>query len=204
MQSIVLLCTLLVGFVVPRVTTEPKPVPSLLGRVIPSFALPSTSGTTVSLDDYPSAKGFVVVFTCNHCPFAKLYTRRLNALSAKYAPQDVPVLVINAMDTTVYGEETMAEMQQRATSAHFAFPYLHDAEQRVGKSFAADHTPMAYVIWKEHGVWRTTYAGAIDDNGAEPTKATPYVANAIEALLHNTPIPLAETQSFGCAIYYRE
>jgi peroxiredoxin len=202
-QSLLLIFALLAGTVVPRVTTEPTKAPSLLGRVIPSFALPSTSGTIVSLDDYPTAKGFVVVFTCNHCPFAKLYTKRLNALYAKYTPLGVSVLVVNSMDTSVYGEETMEEMQARAKSGHYAFPYLHDADQRVGKSFAADHTPMAFVIWKENGVWITKYAGAIDDNGAEPAKATPYVANAVEALLHAAPIALAETRSFGCAIYYR-
>ena len=183
---------------------QPAAKPSSIGRVVANFSLRNIDEKTVSLDDYPNAKGFVVVFTCNHCPFAKLYSKRLNKLNAKYKSLGVPVLAINSMDTSVYDEEGFSEMQKRATGDRFTFPYLSDATQTVGKDFGADHTPQAYVIWKENNYWVIKYSGAIDDNGQHPEKATAFVANAINDLLAAKPVRVAEAESIGCAIYYRE
>jgi peroxiredoxin len=181
---------------------EPETV---IGKPISDFSLKNVDGRMLSLADYPQAKGFVVIFTCNHCPFAKLYTERLNALSAKYGALNVPVLAINSMDTLVYEDENFKKMCSRAKSAKFKFPYLSDSHQWVGKDFRADHTPHAYVIWKESGQWIIKYSGAIDDNGMEPDKVeNDYVVNAVEELLSGKSISHAETRSVGCAIYYRE
>ena len=158
----------------------------------------------VSTTDFPNAKGFAVVFTCNHCPFAKLYTERFNDLYSKYAPLGVPLLAVNSMDSLVYEEETFALMQVRARGAGFQFPYLHDAAQSVGKAFGAEHTPNAFVIWKGNDRFLVKYAGSIDDNGEEPAKARPFIANAIDELLAGKPVSMPETESFGCQIFYRK
>jgi hypothetical protein len=76
--------------------------------------------------------------------------------------------------------------------------------QTVGKDFKAEHTPHAFVIWKENNQWIIKYSGAIDDNGEHPEKANPYIANAVDDLLHGKPVKMPETQSFGCAIFYRK
>ena len=158
----------------------------------------------VSTADFPDAKAFAIVFTCNHCPFAKLYTERFNDLQQKYAPLGVPLLAINSMDSLVYEDESFALMQERAQEAGFQFPYLHDSEQLVGKAFQAEHTPHAFVIWKEKGHFVVKYEGAIDDNGENPEKATPFIANAIDELLAGKKVSMPETESFGCRIFYRE
>lgn len=178
--------------------------PSSVGKVILPFSLKNVDNTNVSFADFPNAKGFIMVFTCNHCPFAKLYTSRLNNLHRKYEKMGVPLLAVNPMDTLVYEEETFELMQQRAKSEHFAFPYLHDAMQTVGKSFNALHTPQAFVIWKERNNWVVKYSGAIDDNGAEPSKATSFVAKAVDELLQGKAVSSPKNKSIGCAIYYRK
>ncbi len=175
-----------------------------IGRVVPDIRLRNVDGRTLSFAGFPEAKGFIVVFTCNHCPFAKLYSDRLNDLQARYSHQGVPLLAINSMDTLVYSEESFALMQERAKNEGFTFPYLYDDLQRAGKAFGAEHTPHAFVIWKERGVWVIRYSGAIDDNGQEPDKATPFVANAVDGLLLNGRVRTPVTTSFGCRIFYRK
>lgn len=171
--------------------------------IIQDFTLKNVNNEMISTTTYKDAKGFIVVFICNECPFAKLYTKRLNELSAKYKSLNVPLLAINSMDTLVYEDEGFKEMQQNAKASKFNFPYLHDVNQSVAKNFDAEHTPSAFIIWKEQNQWVLKYKGAIDDNGQNTSIAVPYVANAVDALLKNQPVLLNETLSFGCRIFYR-
>lgn len=172
--------------------------------MVSDFSLKSTDGRMVSTSAYSAAKGFIIVFTCNHCPFAKLYPSRFNALNSKYGPLGVPLLAINSMDSVLYEEEVFLKMQRKAKNEHFNFPYLQDASQEVGKVFGADHTPEAFVIWRESESWVVKYQGAIDDNGEHPDKAVSYVSKAVDELLSGQPVTTPETPSFGCRIFYRE
>ena len=172
-------------------------------KTIQDFSLKNVDNKTISTKAFPDAKGFIVVFICNECPFAKLYSKRLNELSTKYKALDVPLLAINSMDTLVYEDESFKDMQLKAKNDKFKFPYLHDVDQLVAKKFNAEHTPSAFIIWKEQNRWVIKYKGAIDDNGQKPSIATPYVANNVDALLKNLPVILNETLSFGCRIFYR-
>ena len=180
------------GFVVEKTTT------------INDFKLKNVDGKIVSLSDYADAKGFIILFTCNHCPFAKLYPKRLNALNEKYKKLGVPLIAISSTDTIQYEEDTFIEMVNYSKKEKFNFPYLYDAEQKVAKHFNAQKTPHAFVIWKENQNWVIKYSGAIDDNGMKPEEVkTPFVANAIDALLSNKKVNTAETKSIGCQIYFR-
>lgn len=159
----------------------------------------------VSLKDYPNARGFIIVFTCNHCPFAKLYPPRLNALNQKYKALNVPLIAICSTDTNVYVEDAYARMIEKSRKEKFNYPYLCDGDQKVGKSFSAQKTPHAFVIWKENGKWLIKYSGAIDDNGAEPDKVQQhFVANAVDELLKGKAVSNKETKSIGCQIHYRK
>jgi peroxiredoxin len=174
-------------------------------KVVRDFGLKNIDGQYVSLKNYPNAKGFVIIFTCNHCPFAKLYPPRLNALNEKYAKLGVPLIAISSTDTITYEEDTYSEMVKKARAEAFNFPYLFDGEQKVAKNFDAQKTPHAYVIWKEKGKWVVRYNGAIDDNGAEPEKVeNQYVAKAVDALLAGKSIVVKETKSIGCQILFRK
>jgi len=170
-----------------------------------NFELLSTNGKIVSFNDYPNAKGFILVFTCNHCPFAKLYPERLNELNKKYAPLGVPLIAISSTDTIQYEEDTYSKMIEKAASEHFNFPYLFDGEQTVAKSIGAQKTPHAFVIWKEANDWKIKYNGAIDDNGAEPSKVTQsYVQQAVDELLKGKEVSTKEVKSIGCQIHFRK
>lgn len=175
-----------------------------LDTIIPDFSLRNVDGTIFSTKNLVNARGFIVVFTCNHCPFAKLYSKRMNDLNAKYGALNIPLVAINSMDTLIYEEESFSKMKRKSESDSFNFPYLQDAFQTVGKYFEANHTPTAYVIWKENDLWKIKYKGAIDDNGDNPIIAKPYIANAVDELLKGQRVTISETQSFGCKIFYRK
>lgn len=177
---------------------------SVIGKSITDFKLISTQNDSISLSSFPNAKGFIVVFTCNHCPFAKLYTKRLNQLHNKFKTKGIVLLAINPMDTVMYEDETLSLMKQKAKKEKFKFHYLQDADQKVSKDFSATHTPQAFIVWRENNQWVIKYSGSIDDNGQQPELAKPLIANAIESLLKGVPINNPEMKSFGCAIYYRK
>jgi alkyl hydroperoxide reductase subunit AhpC len=146
-----------------------------------------------------------VVFTCNHCPFAKLYYHRLNELNTRYKKLGVPLLAISSTDTINYEDDSFEKMVEKAKQEHFNFPYLYDNTQQIAKGFAAQKTPHAFVIWKVDGKWVVKYNGAIDDNGAhEELAKNRYVATAVDELLDNKEVSVKETKSIGCQIGFRK
>lgn len=178
-----------------------KPV----NKTVKDFSLQNVDGKIVSTKDYKDAKGFVVVFTCIHCPFAKLYHERLNQINAKYSKLHIPLLLINSSDTIMFANESLPNMAKVAKEKKYSFPYLFDPSQTVAKDFKAEKTPHAFVIWKENNQWTVKYNGAIDDNGAHPELVkTNYVTNAIDELLAGKSVSVAEGFSIGCAIHYRK
>lgn len=169
------------------------------------FSLKNVDGKFVSLKDYPEAKGFVIIFTCNHCPFAKLYPERMNAINSKYKPLGVPLIAISSTDTVSYEADSFIKMVEKSKNEHFNFPYLYDNEQAAARIFFAEKTPHAFIIWKKDGKWVVKYDGAIDDNGMEPEKVTThYVTNALDELLSGKEVTIKETKSIGCQIYLRK
>ncbi len=174
-------------------------------QIVTDFKLQNIDGKQVSLSNYPDAKGFIIIFTCNHCPFAKLYPQRFNEMNSKYKALGVPLIAISSTDTISYEEDTYRKMRQKSNKEHFNFPYLFDGTQVVAKNFKAQKTPHAFVIWKINGNWIVKYNGAIDDNGMEPEKVkTHFVSNAVEELLNGKEVTERETKSIGCQIYLRK
>ena len=169
------------------------------------FSLKNVDGKSVSLSDNPNAKGYIIVFTCNHCPFAKLYPKRLNQLNKKYSLLGVPLIAISSTDTIMYAEDCYDKMIAKAKSGKYNFPYLYDSAQSVAKNYNAERTPQAFVIWKENDKWVVKYKGAIDDNGAEPKLVNEnYVANAVDELLKGNQVKQPITGSVGCKINFRK
>lgn len=189
-----ILCLTIMGFI--------KPNPP---QTVEDFSLLNIDGKQVSFSNYPDAKGFIIVFTCNHCPFAKLYPKRLNALTDKYKKLGVPLIAISSTDTVAFEEDSYANMVAKAKKEEFKYPYLYDNTQAVAKQFKADKTPHAFVIWKENNKWVVKYNGAIDDNGMEPKKVeNQYIVQAVDALLNQKDIAVPSTRSIGCQIHFRQ
>lgn len=169
-----------------------------IGDKAADFSLKSTDGNMVSMADYPNAKGFIIVFTCNHCPFAIGYENRINALAEKYGPLGYVLLAINPNDPAVQPADSYAMMQVRHRERNFVFPYLFDEGQKVYPLFGATKTPHTFVLDRDKIV---QYIGAIDDSAEDVTLVdTKYVENAIAALeAGNKPTP-PETKAIGCSI----
>jgi peroxiredoxin len=169
-----------------------------IGDVADDFSLRNIDGKEVSLGDYDDAKGFIVVFTCNHCPFAKMYEERLIQLNDKYAPDGYPVIAINPNDPEVQPQDSYELMIERAEEKGFTFPYLFDDGQQVYPKFGATRTPHVFLLNSDLVV---KYIGAIDDNhqDAEAVEVK-YVENAIAALENGTDIDPETTKAIGCGI----
>jgi len=172
-----------------------------IGDVASDFKLKNVDQKTVSLSDYGDAKGFIVVFTCNHCPYAKAYESRIIALDQKYASKGYPVIAINPNDPIVVPADNFEAMQVRAKEKGFTFPYLLDDGQKVYPQYGATKTPHVFLLNKENGKNIVRYIGAIDDNHADANDVSnKYVEAAVDALLANQPIAQASTVAIGCSI----
>ncbi len=172
-----------------------------VGDVATDFKLKNVNGKYVSLADYPSAKGFIVIFTCNHCPYAKAYENRIIDLDNSFKPMGYPVIAINSNDPGVVPEDSYAEMQKRAKEKSFPFPYLFDEGQKVFPVYGATRTPHVFVLQKTEKGNVVRYIGAIDDNYEDASEVTkPYVANAIDALVMGEQVNPDFTKAVGCSI----
>jgi peroxiredoxin len=175
-----------------------------LGDAVTDFKLKNIDGKVLSLSNFTSAKGFIVVFTSNHCPFSKSYEDRVVALDNKFASQGFPVIAINPNDPDAYEEDSFANMQARAKEKGYTYPYLTDDTQTVSKMFGAMRTPQVYVLKKEGGKIIVQYLGAIDDNAQDPAGVTKrYVEDAVNNLLAGKPVVTTTTKAVGCAIKWK-
>lgn len=173
-------------------------------EIADDFKLKNIDGKMVSMADYKDSKGFIVIFTCNHCPFSKKYEDRINALNKKYAKQGFPVLAINPNDAAQYPEDSYENMQARAKEKKFSFPYLHDESQSVARTFGATKTPDVFVLQKEGKDLIVKYTGAIDDNSDNPKSVNEkFVENAVDALLAGKKITTTSTKAIGCSIKWK-
>ncbi len=172
-----------------------------VGDKAKDFHLKNVDGKTVSLSDYKDAKGFVVVFTCNHCPFAKAYQDRIIAIDKKYKSLGYPVIAINSNDDKMEPQDSYAEMVTRAKEKNFTFPYLRDADQEVVKFYGAERTPQVYLLQKKGSDLIVKYIGAIDDNYKDASMVKEkYLENALNALLNNKNPEPSYTKAIGCTI----
>ena len=165
------------------------------------FSLKNIDNSMVSLADYKDAKGFIVTFTCNTCPFAVLYEDRIQALNEKYGSQGYPVIAIMPNNTDVKPGDNMQAMKQRAQEKGFTFPYLIDKGQKVYPKFGATKTPHIYVLEKTKKGNVVKYIGAIDDNHEDASAVKiKFVENAVDALLKGEEVMQKETKAIGCSI----
>ncbi|WP_210488291.1 thioredoxin family protein [Rufibacter aurantiacus] len=175
-----------------------------VGDSASDFKLKNVNGQMVSLRDQKEAKGFIVTFTCNTCPYAKLYEDRLIQLHKKYAAKGYPVIAINPNDVKVSPDDSYAQMQKRANDKKFPFVYLYDETQEVAKRYGATRTPHVYILTKSGQDLKVSYIGAIDDNSGDPEKVQKrYVEAAVDNLLSGKAVTQTSTKAIGCTIKWR-
>lgn len=172
-----------------------------VGDVATDFSLKNVDNKKVSLKDIKDAKGYIVVFTCNHCPYAQAYEDRIIALDKKYKKLGYPVVAINPNNPEKQKEDSYAKMQEKAKAKKFTFPYLFDEGQKIYPQYGATKTPHVYVLQKTAKGNVVKYIGAIDDNYEDASAVkTKYVENAVDALVKGKEVSVKETKAIGCSI----
>ena len=172
-----------------------------VGDIAEDFKLLNINGEWVSLADYDDAKGFIVIFTCNTCPYAVAYEDRIIDLDKKYAKKGYPVIAIMPNNVKIKPGDSYESMQKRAKNKGFTFPYLIDEKQEIFPKFGATKTPHVYVLEKTNEGNKVQYIGAIDDNYKDAASVqTKYVEDAVDALLDGKEVPEKQTRAIGCSI----
>jgi peroxiredoxin len=182
-----------------------------LGSPAPYFALAGVDGKTHTLGEYASSPILVVVFTCNHCPIAQMYERRIEKLYEDYGKRGVAVVAIEGNDpqATTIDEldssdigDTLAEMKIRAQYKHLHYPYLYDGDsQTVTRAYGPQATPHVFIFGKDR---KLRYEGRFDNSYRIEKVATHDAQNAIDALLANRPVTVTHTNVFGCSTKWQE
>ena len=172
-----------------------------IGDKAADFRLKNVDNEMVSLSDYTDAKGFIVIFSCNHCPYVIAYEDRIIDLHKKYEPKGFPVVAINSNDPEVQPEDSFEKMKERSKTKKFPFDYLFDEGQKVYPAYGATRTPHVFLLNKVNNDLVVEYIGTIDDNYKDASAVKEkYLENAIDALLAGEKPKVTETKAIGCSI----
>jgi peroxiredoxin len=170
-----------------------------IGAQIPSFELPDTDGMKWS-SSADGAAATVVVFTCNHCPYALAWHDRITDVARDYAQRGVRVLAINSNDSDRYPRDSLDAMRQRVADEDWPMPYLHDATQDVARAYEAKTTPDVFVA-DAGGTLR--YRGAPDADHDDAAQRAAWLRDALDAVLAGEAPARAETRPVGCSIKWK-
>jgi peroxiredoxin len=170
-----------------------------IGEPAPSFELPDTEGRSWSADG-AGAPATVVVFTCNHCPYALAWHERIADVARDYAGSGVRTLAINSNDADRYPRDSLEAMRARVRSEDWPMPYLHDAEQTAARAYDAKTTPDVFIL-DEQG--RLRYRGAPDGDYDDPSQRAQWMRSALDALLAGENVGQPETKPVGCSIKWK-
>jgi peroxiredoxin len=174
----------------------------VVGEKACDFKLPGVDGKNHTLfGENGGHKAIVVVFTCNHCPYAQAYEDRLIAIQKDYGPKGVQVIAINANDASAYPDDSFDRMKSRSAKKQFNFPYLRDEMQVIAKAYGAECTPEVYVL--DH-TFTLRYNGRIDDNWQHPEAVKSQdLRNALDNLLKGKSITAPQVHAVGCSIKWK-
>jgi len=182
-----------------------------LGSSAPDFSLPGVDGQTHKLSDYASSPILVVVFTCNHCPIAQMYEKRIQQLANDYKDKGVAVVAIQGNDPQAIRideldssdvSDTLPEMKIRVQYKHLTYPYLYDGDtQKVTRAYGPQATPHAFIFDQQRHL---RYEGRIDNSYRTELVKTQDARNAIEALLAHKEVAVKHTGVFGCSTKWSE
>ncbi|MGA7304195.1 MAG: thioredoxin family protein [Rhodothermales bacterium] len=163
--------------------------------------LPDVSGGKTTIGSVKGAKGTLVMFWCNTCPWVKRYEERMVALAADYMARGFGVIAVNPNDPVAYPGDSMDEMKRQAENNAYGFPYVSDAGSEVAKAFGAKRTPQAFLFNASDVL---VYQGAFDDSPSDAGKVeASYLKDALDAVLAGKAIALTETKAFGCTIKFQ-
>jgi len=168
--------------------------------VATDFELPDTDGRVHRLSDMAARGPVVVVFTCNHCPYALAWQGRLNDAAGEYAPRGVSTVFVNSNDSELYPADSLDAMRARVASERWTAPYLHDETQEVARAYGARTTPDVFVV---DNAMRIRYRGAPDEDHDDPAANAQWLREALDDVLSGVELRRPETEPIGCSIKWR-
>jgi len=172
-----------------------------IGSPAPPFSLPGVDGNAWSLDSFADAQLLVVVFTCNHCPYAIASEDRLLEIQSDYEDRGVRLVAISSNDAEKYPDDSFALMKERAADKAFTFPYLYDESQEVARAYDAACTPDVFVFDRNR---KLIYNGRIDDNWQHPDQVDRQDLRAVlDAALEGRAVDFEHVPSMGCSIKWK-
>ena len=143
----------------------------------------------------------MVVFTCNHCPYALAWHDRIADVARDYADRGVRVLAISSNDAERYPARLLRGDAERVREdGGWPMPYLHDETQEVARAYGAQTTPDVFVVDSD-GMLR--YRGAPDDDYGDPSQNADWLRGALDAVLDGSDPDPAETEPVGCSIKWK-
>jgi peroxiredoxin len=172
-----------------------------IGAEVPDFSLPDTEGRRWSVAHYDGAPATVVVFTCNHCPYALAWQDRIEQVARDYAARGVRVLAVNSNDSVRYPADSLDAMRDRVAREDWPMPYLHDDTQEVAREYGAKVTPDVFVLDAEG---RLRYRGAPDADYDKPQERAAWLREALDEVLAGAIVSRPETKPVGCSIKWKQ
>ena len=190
---------LVAAALVPAVAFAQEDTPQVLAIGSPApmadVKMKSVDGNEFTITEAAGKKGTLVVFTCNHCPYAKAWENRIAAIGNAAKKRGIGVIAINANDPEAYPEDAFDGMVTRAKKLAITYPYVVDATSDVARAFGAVRTPEVYLF---DAKGKLVYHGAVDDNAQTPTAVKqPYLRQAVDAVVAGKTVKMAETKSVG-------
>ncbi len=172
-----------------------------LGTKAPKFNLKGIDGKFYSLDNFKKARGLLVIFICNHCPYVKATIQRFIHIQRDFSGQGIQLVGISSNNAIKYPEDSFANMKKFSEEEGFNFPYLYDETQEVAKAYDAVCTPDIYLF---NSNLELIYHGRLDDNWEYPDKVEDNsLRNAIEEYLSNGEINGKQFPAMGCSIKWK-
>lgn len=168
-----------------------------IGEPAPPFELPDTAGGLHRLPGAGEAPATVVVWTCNHCPYALAWHERLLEVAREYGAAGVRFLAVNSNDASRYPADSLEAMRERYEAEPWPMPYLHDRDQSVARAYGARTTPDVFVFDSD---LRLAYRGAPDGDHQDPLQRAAWLRAALDALHEGRRPDPAETEPVGCSI----
>jgi hypothetical protein len=171
-----------------------------IGGPAPPLELPDTHGESRHLPAPGEAPATVVIWTCNHCPYALAWHDRLVEVARDYAPRGVRFLAVNSNDADRYPGDSLGAMVERVEAEDWPFPYLHDSTQEAARAWNAQVTPHLFVV---DGTGLVRYEGAPDADHMDPSLDAAWLRAALDAILAGAEPDPASTDPVGCSIKWK-
>ena len=168
-------------------------------RVVPFSLVNAADGKTVAFNP-GDGRTSVVIFTCNHCPYAKAFEQRILTLAREYTAKGVAFYAVNPNDDVKYPEETMEKMKERALEKQYTLPYLKDGDSSIARAYGAMVTPHVFLV---DGKGEIRYRGYVDDSAKPEERQDTGLSNALDQLLAGKAITNTSTKAFGCTIKWK-